>query len=87
MDEFEMQMRFPHLRPIESAPALGSLFGFGMDLYGSRDFDEDTNTCVKSRCLTILGIPVLALSAYRVAAYPEGTCSWVASRFRDWPRR
>lgn len=72
MDDMELQLRFPHLRRIESPPALPTVFGVGMDLYGGRDYDEHTNTCVKSRCLCVLGIPVLALGAYRVVDRPGG---------------
>jgi tetratricopeptide (TPR) repeat protein len=70
MDDSELCMRFPHLQPIDRPPALGSIFGIGTALYGHHDFDEDTNTCVKVRCLCVLGIPLLCVGAYRVVDRP-----------------
>ena len=70
MDESELQMRFPHMRPIQRVPWLGGIAGFGIDLYGSRSFDEETRTCVQTRCICLLGIPVIAIDSYReIAAY------------------
>jgi hypothetical protein len=72
MDDSELQTRFPNMRRIQSVPWLGTIAGFGLDLYGGRDYDEDTHTCIKVRCVSILGIPVIALDAYRVAVLPRG---------------
>ncbi|MCI0461313.1 MAG: hypothetical protein L0Z62_30565 [Gemmataceae bacterium] len=72
MDDAELLMRFPHLRRIETPPWLGLVAGFGTALLGACDYDEDTNTYVKVRYLCVLGIPVLALGAYRVVDRPQG---------------
>src|SRR6266702_6523047 len=63
----ELRRKFPEMRPIKSAPWLGSLNGFGLGLYGKRDFDGESQTYVKTRCLCALFIPFVAVGAYRVA--------------------
>src|SRR5947199_280923 len=55
------------MRPIRSAPALGSVNGIGLLAYGARDYDEETRTYVKTQCFCVLFVPVLAIGAYRVA--------------------
>ena len=59
--------KFPGLVPISSPPTLFTINGVGTGLYGSRDHDEETGTYVKTYCLCVIFVPVLALSAYRVA--------------------
>jgi hypothetical protein len=59
--------RFPELQPIDAAPSLFTVNGFGTTLYGSRDRDEETETYVATQCLCVIFIPLLALGAYRVA--------------------
>jgi hypothetical protein len=66
MDDAELQRRFPRLRLIDKPPLLGTFFVFGLDLYGTRDYDSGTNTCVKTRCFHLLGLPLAAVDAYRV---------------------
>src|SRR5688500_16128436 len=64
--------RFPQLRPIESAPSLFTLNGVGFGIYGSRDHDPETNSYIKTHCLCVLFIPLLAFRAYRVMQAPQG---------------
>jgi hypothetical protein len=64
--------KFHDMRPLRSAPPLMRLNGCGFGLYGSRDFDQDTGTYVKTYSFSLLFLPVLALSAYRVADAPDG---------------
>ncbi len=64
--------KFPDLRPLRSAPPLMRAAGCGFGLYGSRGFDADTGSYVKTYCFGLLFFPVLALSAYRVADAPDG---------------
>src|SRR5437764_3527415 len=64
--------KFHDLRPLRSAPPLMRFNGCGFGLYGSRGFDADTGSYVKTYCFSLLFLPVLALSAYRVADAPDG---------------
>jgi hypothetical protein len=67
MADFSLEERFPDMKPISSAPSLGTVNGFGTMVYGARDYDPDTGTYVKTRCVTALFVPVCCLGAYRVA--------------------
>lgn len=68
----ELLQRFPNLTPIKGTPTLFTMNGFGVSVYGKRDYDEQTNTYVKTHCLCFIFIPVLALGAYRVADAERG---------------
>src|SRR2546425_664214 len=70
----ELRRRFPSLQPVKRAPWLGTVNGFGLSLYGKRDFDKETATYAKTRCLCALFLPLLALGAYRVA--DAGSRTW-----------
>ena len=59
------------MRPINGAPGLGSINGFGVAVYGERDRDPETYTYIKTHCVTALFLPVLCLGAYRVADAEE----------------
>lgn len=72
MADHDFEEKFPDLRPVRSAPPLMRLNGCGFGLYGSRGFDADTSSYVKTYCFSLLFLPVLALSAYRVADAPGG---------------
>ncbi len=72
MTDNEWEVRFPGMRPLQAMPALGTIYGCGLSLYGARDHDPDTFTYVKTRYLTLLYVPVLALSAYRAAEVTQG---------------
>ena len=58
------------MRPVGSAPSLFTLNGFGLGMYGKRDFDAETGTYIKTRCFCALFIPLFPLDAYRVADAP-----------------
>ena len=72
MDEFDLKARFPELEPIQSLPSFWHFMGCGMLLRGRRDFDEETQSYIQTHCLCILGIPILAYRAYRLADAPHG---------------
>jgi tetratricopeptide (TPR) repeat protein len=72
MSDFDLQEKFPDLRPINSPPSLSTVNGFGFCVIGHRDHDEETNTYVKTHCFCGLFIPLLAVGAYRVADAPQG---------------
>ena len=57
--------------PISKAPALGTLNGFGLTLYGRRNPGPD-GAYTATRFLAAIFVPVLPLDAWRVAAAPEG---------------
>jgi hypothetical protein len=72
MSDINLFDKFPDLRPLRALPSLGTTAGCGLALRGSRDYDEETGTVVKTRCFCLLGIPVLAVDAYRVVNTPSG---------------
>jgi hypothetical protein len=64
--------KFADLRPIRSAPPLYHLFGFGLYLYGDRDFDAETHSFVRTLCFCLLYIPLIPLRAFRTAPTVHG---------------
>ena len=72
MTEIDLEGRFPHLRPIRSAPSLFRINGCGATVYGTRDLDPETGTYVTTYCVCLLWIPILPLRAYRVADAEDG---------------
>jgi hypothetical protein len=68
----DLRAKFPELQPISRVPLLVNIFGCGLILYGGRDEDPDFGTVVKTRYLCILGIPLLALGAYRMGLTDRG---------------
>jgi hypothetical protein len=73
MSDIDLEQKFPDMRPVKSAPSLSTVNGCGFCIYGTRDFDEETHTYVKTYCFCFLFVPILALRAYRVAdAGPSG---------------
>ncbi len=69
MDFFE---RFPDMKPVTAAPSMQTINGIGTSAYGSRDFDPETGTYVKTLWVTVVFIPIVPLAAYRVADAPNG---------------
>ena len=49
------------LRPVQSPPTLWTVNGCGLTAYGARDHDPETGTYVKTQCLSVFFVPVLAL--------------------------
>jgi Tfp pilus assembly protein PilF len=72
MSDFDWSERFPDMRPVRSAPPLVRINGIGCGVYGSRDADAETGTYVTTYCFSVVFLPVLALTAYRVANAPSG---------------
>jgi hypothetical protein len=72
MAEFNLEEKFPNLRPIKSPPSLHTVNGIGTAVYGRRDYDPETGTYVKTHWFCLLFLPVLALGAYRVADAQRG---------------
>ncbi len=62
---------FPKMEPIESAPTLFCINGFGFRIYGSRDEHAETQSHVVTHFLTALYIPIFALGAYRIVEMDE----------------
>ncbi len=75
-----LRQKFPDMEPISSPPTMFRLNGFGIGVYGRRDFDASTNSYIKTLCICFLFVPVLALRAYRVIDGEAGafgsTSSW-----------
>lgn len=63
----KLRLKFPHLQAIKGPPSLMTINGFGVSVYGKRDFDAETQTYIKTRWLCALYVPLFALDAYRVA--------------------
>jgi hypothetical protein len=60
------------MKPVNSAPVMVQVQGFGVSVYGKRDVDAETGTFVKTWCVSLLFIPIIALRAYRVAPAEGG---------------
>lgn len=54
------------MTPITHAPGLRTIDGIGTTLYGSSDYDRETDSYVSTHYFTLLGIPVFPLARYRV---------------------
>jgi hypothetical protein len=61
------RLKFPGLRAISRPPPRTAIKGTGLALYGRRDVDTETGSCVKTLCLGLFSVPLFALGAYRVA--------------------
>ena len=64
-------------RPIDSAPPLFTLNGFGVGLYGKRD-RWPNGAYVATYCVCALFVPVFPLTAYRVFEHGGGRYGFVA---------
>jgi hypothetical protein len=64
--------KFPDLEPIHKLPQLWNIAGVGFGMYGSRDADAATGSIVKTHCFSVLGIPLAAIGAYRIAMAGDG---------------
>jgi tetratricopeptide (TPR) repeat protein len=62
-----IRQKFPRMRPIKSPPSLTTFNGIGLSVCGKRDYDEETQTYIKTRCFCVIFIPLFAVDAYRVA--------------------
>ena len=60
------------MKPVTAAPSMQTINGIGTSAYGSRDFDPETGTYVKTLWVTVVFIPIVPLAAYRVADAPNG---------------
>ncbi len=69
--EVYFRAKYPEMRPVRSAPWLFNVHGVGAGMYNERDRDPATGTYVKTHCLCLFFVPILALGAYRV--YPRGS--------------
>ncbi len=56
------------LKPISSAPPLGSVNGIGTTLYGRSDHDIKTNSYLTTLYFIVLAIPIFPIARYRVIA-------------------
>lgn len=63
---YEWRQLFPKMQPVRKAPAMFTLNGFGLSVYGKRDVHIPTGSYIKTHCICALFIPLFALGAYRV---------------------
>jgi len=70
----KIRAKFPFLRPVKGAPSLMTMNGIGLGVYGRRDFDDETQTYIKTRCVCVFFIPLFAVDAFRVA--DAGSRTW-----------
>ena len=73
MSETNLFEKFPEMRPMTGVPSLATVNGIGFSVYGSRDYDQETGTYVKTHCFCFLFVPLIAFRAYRVA---DGQRGW-----------
>jgi len=52
--------------PVSSAPSLFTVNGFGLTLYGSSDYDKETQSFATTHYLVALFVPILPIARYRV---------------------
>src|SRR4051812_23498202 len=74
MVDVDLSAKFPDLRPDRSIPPVRNILGFGLFLYGDRDYDLETESFVRTLWLCVLYFPLFALRAYRTAPGDQG---WV----------
>jgi hypothetical protein len=60
------QRVFGRLEPIDAAPSLRTVNGFGTTMYGHSDFDQETNSYLANLYFVALGVPLFPLGRYRV---------------------
>lgn len=72
MSGFDLERKFPNLKLGGSAPAMFRVNDCGTLVYGRRDFDDETGTYVKTYGISLVVIPVFALTAYRVSDAARG---------------
>lgn len=65
-ETINIQDIFPELQPVSKTPSMFMVNGIGTNVYGKRDYHAQTGAYLKTYCLAIFFIPVLALRAYRV---------------------
>ena len=68
--QIDLSEKFPEMQPVKSAPSLFTLNGVGLGMAGRRDFDNETQTYLKSLCFVILFIPIFCFRTYRVTDSP-----------------
>lgn len=71
-EPIDLSQKFPDLEPMGSTPGLFTVNGCGLTMNGHRDFDAETGTYIKTHCIALLFVPLIALRAYRVADAAEG---------------
>jgi hypothetical protein len=61
------------MQPISSAPPLWTLWGCGLRVYGSSDYDRETSSYITNHYFTLLWIPIFPVGRYRVQALGENS--------------
>ena len=71
-EEVDLFKLFPEMKPVEKAPTMFSINGFGLSMAGRRDGHAKTRSYIKNHVITLLFIPVIAIGAYRVTDAQDG---------------
>ena len=66
-DPIDPKVKFPNMRPLKSPPTLFTFNGCGLGMYGRRAFDQETGTYIKTRCISVVFMPLIAVDSFRVA--------------------
>lgn len=78
------------LEPIDTAPALETLNGFGCRTYGRTDYDPATQSYLTTYYVTAFFIPIFPIRRYRVKDAPGGGWYFLAKaplrKFERWYR-
>lgn len=69
----EKEKVWKDLKSIKSAPALQTINGIGFTLYGSSDFDQQTNSYLATYYFVFFFIPIFPICRYRVIASGENS--------------
>lgn len=70
-EPIDLTEKFPEMQPVKSAPAMFTVNGCGLSMWGRREFDAETGTYLKTWCLVFLFLPVFCFRTYRVADAPN----------------
>jgi predicted Zn-dependent protease len=68
----KLQYKFPEMRPIKTAPSLGTINTLGLSVFWKANYDQETDTYTKYHAICALFIPLFYLGAYRVANASNG---------------
>ncbi len=65
--QIDLETHFPDMVPVDRPPSLQTANTIGTAMFGRRDYDDATDTYIKTCCFSVLLIPLIAFGAYRVS--------------------
>ena len=84
---FRMATSFLFSKKSAQGPALWSSLGTGIRLFGRRDINHNTGSCVRTQALSLFFVPVLALRAYRIPKDIAPGAMTLRTPLSRWARR